>query len=165
MPIDMHPFLPLSQGAKEEPLVHIQIENPNDESAEKIERELGLIDTGADWCYFPRSYAKKLNINLSRRNKMKRGVIAAGKKRKGWRHSVKLRVFVTQQTTPKPVFVVDTPVIDVEITVVFVHNLKRAILGVRHFLGKYVFTINYNKRRFSMRIADKNRACEICQPL
>lgn len=165
MPIDMHPFLPLYQGAKEEPLVQIRVTPYEDESTDnRIEEEFGLIDTGADWCYFPYSYAKKLNVKLSRKNKLKRGVNAAGCKRKGWRCDVRLRVFVVSRLTPEPVFA-DKPVIDVKIPVIFVYGLHRAILGVKHFLGKYVFTVNYNKKRFSMRHADNKRSCEICRPV
>ena len=124
------PFTQLSSGDIPRPWLSVTIINPH--SGRHI-NVLGLIDTGADECALPASYANILGHNLQ-----------AGKPKEvntgngitmAYSHSSQIKVadFITEQT-----------LID------FMPNLSVPLLGMKNFLSHFVLTVDYPKLRFSL---------------
>lgn len=105
----------------------------NPETGKRL-KVMALIDTGADECALPASFASLLGHNLQ-----------AGKKRiietgsgttTAYAHTLRIKIdrFVTQAA-----------LID------FLPNLHVPLLGVKSFLSHCVLTINYPKKTFSLK--------------
>jgi predicted aspartyl protease len=105
---------------------------------EKRIRVYALIDTGADECAFPASFAPLLGHNLQagqwKRISTGNGITTA------YSHTTRIIIegFSTQ-----------------EVLVDFMANLNIPLLGVRSFLANFVLIIDYSKKVFSLALPDK----------
>lgn len=133
----------------------------------KVEAEdIAFIDSGANSCFFPRSFAKRLKIKWRTGTKIT-VYDAAGKRRQGYQHLLTIEIYgVLLQSSPdNVVFNKDEPefVLD-QVPVIFTRRLKESILGVEGFLDRYVYVVNHVKKRFSVHAPNKDSECEICRP-
>jgi predicted aspartyl protease len=124
------PFTKLSPDDISRPWLPVTIINSHTNKSVKV---LGLIDTGADECALPASYAGLLGHNL---------LLGASKeintgngKTIAYSHTIKIEIadFVSQDT-----------LID------FMPNLYVPLLGTKSFLSNFILTINYPKLIFSL---------------
>ncbi len=135
MPIHDYPFTTTRPGDIARPYLPVTIRNPD---AGKMIKVLALIDTGADECAFPASFAPFLGHDLQT-GKPKNigtgnGITTA------YGHTCKLEIagFTTQ-----------------EVLIDFMPNLMTPLLGVRSFLSNFVLTVDYPNKTFSLKLADK----------
>jgi predicted aspartyl protease len=135
MPIRDYPFTVMRPGDSPRPYLPIKIINP---ATDKRLSVFALIDTGADECAFPASFAPVLGHDLQagQQKKISTGngtTIAYG-------HMTKLEIegFATQ-----------------EVIVDFMPNLFIPLHGVRGFLSNFVLTVDYPKRTFSLRLPER----------
>jgi predicted aspartyl protease len=135
MPIKDYPFSVIRPGDLPRPYLPVTIINPD---TEKRIRVYALIDTGADECAFPASFAPLLGHNLQagqwKRISTGNGITTA------YSHTTRIIIegFSTQ-----------------EVLVDFMANLNIPLLGVRSFLANFVLTIDYSKKVFSLALPDK----------
>ncbi len=124
------PFKKFSEGDIPRPWVPATITNPHSGKSTKI---WGLIDTGADECALPADYAILLGHNLQ-----------AGKPK-----TVNTGNGITLAYSHTMCIKVNN--IELEnILIDFMPNLQTCLLGVRNFLSKFVLTVDYPKKRFSL---------------
>ena len=125
------PFSRLSLEDIPRPWLPVIIVNPMTGKEVKV---LGLIDTGADECAMPASYANILGHNLQLGSPKEintgNGLTTA------YSHtsSIKGRGFLITET-----------LID------FMPNLSVPLLGTKNFLSHFVLTVDYPKQKFSLR--------------
>lgn len=123
------PFTKLSDDIGR-PLLVVSIINPHNNKKIKI---VGLIDTGADECALPASYAPLLNHNLKLGKKKEiqtgNGVTYA------YSHTVRIEIdsFTSQN-----------------VLIDFLPNLHTPLLGVQSFLSNFILTLDYRKKVFSL---------------
>ena len=136
MPIRSYPFSITRPGDIARPYLPVTIINPD---TNRQIRAFGLIDTGADECAFPASFASILGHNLQagQQRKISTGnglTIAYG-------HTTRIRIedFTTQ-----------------DVLVDFLPNLNIPLLGVRSFLSNFVLTIDYPNRMFSLNLVGQS---------
>lgn len=119
-------------------ILQIKITNPHTELSQKT---YGIIDTGADECAVPASFASILGHNLQD-GKMKT-ILTGNGETLAYAHTTKFEIFYPN--TEKVVYTIpDTP-ID------FMPNLHVVLLGVENFLSKFVLQIDYPKKVFSIK--------------
>ncbi|MDO8603522.1 MAG: retropepsin-like aspartic protease [Candidatus Omnitrophota bacterium] len=124
------PFIKLSSEDISRPWLPITIVNPHSNKKMKI---LGLIDTGADECALPASYAAILGHNLQAG--IAKEINTGNGKTIAYSHTVRIEIFdITIKET----------LID------FMPNLNVPLLGVRSFLSNFVLTVNYPQKKFSL---------------
>jgi len=117
------PFAKLGLSDLPRPWLPVTIINPENNKRIKI---LGLIDTGADECALPSSYAVIIGHNLEKGLVKKintgNGITIA------YSHTVKIEIknFMTQS-----------------ILIDFMPNLNIPLLGVKSFLINFVLTVDY----------------------
>lgn len=135
MPIHKYPFTATRPGDVPRPYLPIVILNP---TTNKRLNVFALIDTGADECAFPASFAPLLEHNLQsgQQKKINTGngtTVAYG-------HTTKLEIkgFATQ-----------------EVIVDFMPNLFIPLLGVKSFLSNFVLTVDYPNRTFSLTLPER----------
>ena len=125
------PFSKLSSQDIPRPWLPVIIINPMTGKEIKI---LGLIDTGADECAMPASYANMLghNLQLGSRKEINTGNGLTS----AYSHTscIKGRNFFIQET-----------LID------FMPNLSVPLLGMKNFLNHFILTIDYPNLSFSLR--------------
>jgi len=124
-------------------MLYLRIGNPQ---ARLYVNTMALIDTGADACAVPAPLAASLGHDLET-GPAKRVGTASGVA-KAYSHRCKAEVFDTnalQAGRPTVVYVTE----DVEID--FLPNLRTVLLGVRGFLNRFVLSVDYPKRTFSLR--------------
>lgn len=98
---------------------------------------LALIDTGADECALPASFAAMLGHNLQAGNAKKistgNGITTA------YGHTTRIRIegFTTQ-----------------DVLIDFMPNLNVPLLGVRSFLSNFVMTVDYPNKMFSLKLPE-----------
>ena len=120
------------------PTLQIRIVNPHTGLSQ---RTYGLIDTGADECAVPASYAPLLGHNLKKGHVKQ--ISTGNGTTTAYGHTTRFDVFdpftgaVAHTTT-------DTP-ID------FLPNLHLVLLGVKSFLGSFVLHIDYPRKTFSVK--------------
>ena len=130
MPVRNYPFSATRPGGIARPLLPVTIINPENGNRIKV---LALIDTGADECALPASFAPILGHDLQAGERKKintvNGMTVA------YRHSTRIEIegFTTQEA-----------LID------FLPNLFIPLLGMKNFLGNFILTINYPKKTFSL---------------
>ena len=96
-------------------------------------RVYALVDTGADECAFPASFAPVLGHNLqagqSKRISTGNGITVA------YSHTTRIAIdgFSTQ-----------------DVLVDFMPNLSTPLLGVKSFLGNFILTVDYPNTTFSL---------------
>ncbi|MFQ5779194.1 MAG: retropepsin-like aspartic protease [Nitrospiria bacterium] len=134
MPIRNHPFSITRPGDVPRPYLPITIINPDTEKRLKV---IALIDTGADECALPASFAPILGHHLEAGQAKKintgNGVTIA------YAHTLRIEIkgFTTQ-----------------DVLIDFMPNLYIPLLGVKSFLGHFILTINYPKKIFSLKFPD-----------
>ncbi len=138
MPISNCPFLNIGDGVLR-PYLLTKIINPLNK---KFILSFGLVDTGADDCSVPAIIAKNLGHDLQagRQNEIGtgNGVTIA------YSHTAKIEILhpLSKQT----VYIIpDTPVD-------FMPNLPIVLLGVQNFLSRFVLTIDYPQKNFSIHL-------------
>lgn len=130
MLVKNYPFIKTSPNDIARPYLPITIINPENNKQLNI---FGLIDTGADECAFPSSFASLLNYDLTSGYKKKistgNGITYA------YSHTICIKIF---NFTSK------------NILIDFLPNLYIPLLGVKNFLSKFTLSINYPKQKFSI---------------
>jgi len=124
------PFTKLTPDDLPRPWLPVTVFNPH--SNKKI-RIFGLIDTGADECALPASYAAILghNLLLGQTKEINTG----NGKTLAYSHTVQIEMGD---------FTISDTLID------FMPNLYVPLLGVRSFLSNFILTINYPDLTFSL---------------
>lgn len=136
MPIHNFPFISIRPGDIPRPWLAIRVINP---ATGLIQNAYGLIDTGADECAIPASYASllghDLQSGLERKIKTGNGVTTA------YSHTATLAILNLQ----------GDHVVTIEETLVdFMPNLHIVLLGVKSFLSRFILTIHYPNQTFSI---------------
>jgi clan AA aspartic protease len=130
MLIENYPFIKTHPYDIARPYLPISIINPENQKHINV---LALIDTGADECAIPASFAGTLGHNLKSGYKKKvstgNGITIA------YGHTVTLIIFDYES---------DNIIID------FMPNLKIPLLGVKSFLNKYKLCVDYPNQVFSL---------------
>lgn len=135
MPIRNYPFSIARPGDIARPYLPVTIINP---TAGKQLKVFALIDTGADECAFPASFAPPLGHNLQSGQQRKistgNGITTA------YSHTTRIEIegFTTQ-----------------EVLIDFMPNLNIPLLGVRSFLNNFVLTIDYPNKTFSLKLTNQ----------
>lgn len=126
------PFTQIGSGNSPKPWLPIVIINPH---TSKRLPTYGLIDTGADECALPASFADILGHDLQKGTPKDistgNGITIA------YAHTVSMEIndFHTEN-----------------VLIDFMPNLSVPLLGVRSFLSKFILTINYKKQSFSLQL-------------
>jgi predicted aspartyl protease len=105
----------------------------NPETHKEI-RVSALIDTGADECAIPASFAPLLGHNLQ----------AGQLKRISTGHGITIAYSHTTRIISTQDVLVD-----------FMPNLSIPLLGVRSFLSNFILTVDYPSKQFSLRLPNK----------
>jgi predicted aspartyl protease len=144
MPITNYPFV--RQGGKPRASLPIILENP--ENGLRFQT-WALIDTGADHIVVPSVIAELLGHNIHHKKVKKSVCQGAGGRAQTFYHS--FRMFVLQIDN-KGIIAPNKAAIKIpkrEFAVI--QNLPIMLLGVRDFLEKYVLTIDYPQKTFSVK--------------
>ncbi|MEW6418608.1 MAG: retropepsin-like aspartic protease [Nitrospirota bacterium] len=135
MPVHNYPFSITRPGDIARPYLPVTIINPD---ANRQLRVFALIDTGADECAFPASFAPLLGHNLQAGQQRKistgNGITIA------YSHISRLEIesFTTQ-----------------DVLIDFMPNLNIPLLGVKSFLSNFILTVDYPNKVFSLNLPDK----------
>lgn len=124
------PFVNITSGGIARPCLDITIANPHTGLKTKT---LGLIDTGADECAMPASYAKMLGHILEKGKSRK--IMTGNGPTVSYFHTIDIEI--------------DGLIIK-NILIDFMPNLHIPLLGVKSFLGKFILTVNYPKKTFTL---------------
>ena len=132
MNLENIPFIQIGPGDTPKPWLPIIILNPH---TGKNIKTYGLVDTGADECALPASFAEILGHNLQKGTPKEistgNGITIA------YSHTVSIKI---------DDFRTDNVLID------FMPNLSVPLLGVRSFLSNFILTINYKIQTFSLKL-------------
>jgi predicted aspartyl protease len=135
MPVRNYPFSIIRPGDLARPYLPITIINPGTEIQIKV---YALVDTGADECAFPASFAPLLGHNLQagqlKRISTGNGITIA------YSHTNRIVIegFSTQ-----------------DVLIDFMPNLYIPLLGVKSFLSNFVLAVDYPKKVFSLLLSNK----------
>jgi predicted aspartyl protease len=99
----------------------------------------GLIDTGADECALPASYASLLGHNLQAG--VERTIQTGNGSTTAYSHTTSITILNFQGESA---ITIDETLID------FMPNLHVVLLGVKNFLSRFILTINYPSQTFSI---------------
>jgi predicted aspartyl protease len=130
MPLSSVPFTKLSPDDFPRPWLPIVIINPHTHKQIKV---LGLIDTGADECALPASYASILGHDLQ--SGKQREINTGNGKTVAYSHTITIK---TDSIT------IENILID------FMPNLYVPLLGAKSFLSNFILTIDYPNLIFSL---------------
>lgn len=136
MPIRDFPFTCIQPDGAPRPWLPIRITNP---ATGLSQNAYGLIDTGADECALPASYASLLGHNLQAG--VERTIQTGNGLTTAYSHTTS---FTILNFHGEPAITVDETLID------FMPNLHVVLLGVKNFLSKFILTINYPSQTFSI---------------
>ncbi|MFC1482902.1 retropepsin-like aspartic protease [Candidatus Margulisiibacteriota bacterium] len=132
MPVNNLPFTKIRNEEIARPYLPVTILNPTTKKKVNI---YALIDTGADECALPASFASILGHNLQAGHLKKVGTgngitIAYG-------HLTKIIIagFTTQ-----------------DVIIDFIPNLNMPLLGVKSFLSNFLLTVDYPNEIFSLKL-------------
>jgi clan AA aspartic protease len=130
VPVRNYPFTIIRPGDVARPYLPITVKNPDTNKQIQV---YALIDTGADECAFPASFASLLGHNLlaGQQKKISTGngiTIAYG-------HIT--RIIIDEFSTE-------------DVLVDFMPNLYIPLLGVKSFLSNFILTIDYPNKIFSL---------------
>ena len=138
MSIRNYPFLIIRPGDIARPYLPVTIINPDSNKQIKV---YALIDTGADECAFPASFAPLLGHNLLAGQPKKvstgNGVTIA--------YSHITRIIIEEFSTQ-------------DVLIDFMPNLYFPLLGVISFLGNFILTVDYPNKVFSLLLPEKQLA-------
>jgi len=134
MPVRNYPFAVIRPGDIARPYLPVTIVNPDTEKKIKV---YALIDTGADECAFPGSFAPILGHNLQA-GQLKR-ISTANGITPAYSHTTRIIIegFSTQ-----------------DVLVDFMLNLKIPLLGVKSLLSNFILTVDYPKKLFSLTLPE-----------
>ena len=125
-----YPFYVVRPGDIARPYLPITIANPDTGKELKV---FALVDTGADECAFPASFAPVLGHNLQagqvKRISTGNGITVA--------YSHTTRIAIKDFSTR-------------DVLVDFMPNLSTPLLGVKSFLGNFILTVDYPNKAFSL---------------
>lgn len=124
------PFSKLGPNDFARPWLQVTILNPHTKKKVKV---LGLIDTGADECALPASYASILGHNLQA------GIAKEINTGNGVTHAYSHTVSIELDDFRSQDVLID-----------FMPNLHVPLLGVRSFLSNFVLTMDYPNSAFSL---------------
>ncbi len=131
-----YPFTSIRPGDIPRPWIPIRIINPVNGLSQNT---YGLVDTGADECAIPASYATLLGHNLQsgveRKIKTGNGVTTA------YSHTATLSIMNSQGEN---IIAIDKTLID------FMPNLHIVLLGVKSFLSRFILSIHYPNQTFTL---------------
>jgi len=96
-----------------------------------------LIDTGADKCALPATFAEILGHNLEAGEEIE--IFGANSSGPAYKHTTQIEI---------PGFCTE------EVLVAFVPNLRQPLLGVDTFLSNFCLNIDYPKQVFSLKFSD-----------
>jgi predicted aspartyl protease len=135
MPIRNYPFSVIRPGDLARPYLPVTIINPDTNKGIKV---YALIDTGADECAFPASFAPILGHNLQ--NGQLKRVSTGNGITTAYSHTTRIVVedFSTQ-----------------DVLVDFMPNLSIPLLGVKSFLSNFILTLDYPNKVFSILLPNK----------
>lgn len=138
-----YPFIRLGRVGISRPMLPIKIINPE---SNRFLISWGLIDTGADECALPATYADILGHNLQASPPKK---IATGNgSTNSYPHTTRINIFKINGNNSVDdndiVYTIQDTPID------FMPNLNCILLGVKSFLSELVLTINYPKKYFNI---------------
>ena len=135
MAIRNYPFSVIRPGDIARPFLPVAIVNPETHKEISV---YALIDTGADECAIPASFAPLLGHNLQagqlKRISTGNGITIA--------YSHRTRIIVEEFSTQ-------------DVLVDFMPNLSIPLLGVRSFLSNFVLTVDYPNKQFSLTLPNK----------
>jgi predicted aspartyl protease len=135
MPIRNYPFSVIRPGDLARPYLPVTIINPDSRKQIKV---YALIDTGADECAFPAPFAAILGHDLQagclKRISTGNGITTA------YSHTTRMMIegFSTQ-----------------DVLVDFMANLNIPLIGVRSFLSKFILTVDYLNKQFSLTLPNR----------
>lgn len=130
MPVRDYPFSTIRPGDASRPYLPVTVLNPDTNKQVKI---FALIDTGADECALPASFAAMLGHSLQAGSPKKistgNGITTA------YGHTTRITIegFTTQ-----------------DVVIDFMPNLNIPLLGVKSFLSNFILTLDYPKKMFSL---------------
>lgn len=124
------PFISIGEESVPKPWLALTLINPQTDQCKRI---FGLIDTGADECAFPASYAGLIGHDLEKG--IKQGVHTGGGITCAYAHTVSMQIQDLR---------IDDVLVD------FLPQLSVPLLGVKSFLSQFVLTIDYPSQRFSL---------------
>jgi predicted aspartyl protease len=124
------PFVKLSPNDIARPWLPVTIINPHNNGKMRVR---GLIDTGADECALPASFAALLGHNLAAGTSKE--VNTGNGKTIAYAHTIRIEI---------PDFTTQDVLID------FMPNLYVPLLGTRSFLCNFILTIDYPNFIFSL---------------
>jgi len=131
VPVTDHPFRAIVPNGPRRPLLNVKLINPHTGMDLKT---WALIDTGADNCVLPASFAQPLGHNLKAGDS--RQILSASGNSKAYDHT--MRIEIPGHSTE-------------DILVTFLEGLPQPLLGVRNFLSNFCLTIDYPNERFSLK--------------
>jgi hypothetical protein len=130
MLVENYPFTVIRPGNTARPYLPVTIINPE---SNKLMNVFAMLDTGADECAFPASFAAPLGHDLQSGYEKKvstgNGITIA------YGHTVNIKAFN---------FTAEKVIID------FMPNLYIPLLGVKSFLSNFIVKIDYPHRSFSI---------------
>jgi hypothetical protein len=143
MPITDFPFFRASDtDPTPRPWLLVRINNPD---TGKFFYTVGLIDTGADECCLPATFAPLLGHNLTAGTA--KTINTGNGSTTAYGHTCTIDIFDTRlllSGKEKIAYTIPQTIID------FMPNLHCVLLGVRTFLSGFVLTIDYPRQWFSV---------------
>lgn len=130
MLVENHPFTITRPGDIARPYLPITIINPENKKELNV---FALIDTGADECALPSSFAPPLGHNLQ--SGYQKNISTGNGITVAYGHTVTIKAFN---------FTAENVLID------FMPNLNIPLLGVKSFLNNFTLKINYPKKIFTI---------------
>jgi len=137
MPIRECP-LTLCSGGIFRPMLPVRIINPH---SGKSQQTYGIIDTGADECAIPASFAPLLGHDLL--SGTTKQINTGNGATEAYRHTTKFELF--HPSSNELLYTIEETPID------FMPNLHVVLLGANNFLNRFILTINYPNKTFSIR--------------
>jgi len=131
MPQKTWPFSFIKPGDMARPYLPVTISNP---VTGKSVRIAALIDTGADECALPESFARLLGHKIE--SGKPKSVSTGGGLATAYSHTA---------------LITADDFISLEATVDFVPTLRMPLIGVNSFLNRFVLTVDYPAGAFSLR--------------
>jgi clan AA aspartic protease len=130
VPVRNYPFTIIRPGDVARPYLPITVKNPDTNKQIQV---YALIDTGADECAFPASFASLLGHNLLAGQQKKistgNGITIA--------YSHIAHIIIDEFSTE-------------DVLIDFMPNLYIPLLGVKSFLSNFILTIDYPNKIFSL---------------
>lgn len=130
MDIIKKPFMIITAGGIARPILPVIIKNP---VTKQELRTYAMIDTGADDCAFPASYALLTGHNLLAGNQ--KAIGTGNGITNAYAHTISLEIND---------YKIENILID------FMPNLHIGLLGVQNFLKRFILTVDYPEQNFSL---------------